>query len=79
MDCIVFIVTFFSRSVELKLNGGTPFEKGVELDPTVSLHSKFQLLLVKFHLAVFCGDHVRTVYFLCSQIYLSQQCFLETM
>ena len=30
-----------SRSVELKLNGGTPFERGVELDPTVSLHSKF--------------------------------------
>ena len=37
---ILFSFFFFFRTYEIPLNGGTPFDTGVDLDPSVSLKSK---------------------------------------
>ena len=37
---VFFFFFFFFRTYEIPLNGGTPFDTGVDLDPSVSLKSK---------------------------------------
>lgn len=36
-----FTFIFISRSFDLYVNGGTPYEKGVEVDPSISRRSKY--------------------------------------
>lgn len=33
----IFFFTFFDRTYEIPLSGGTPYDTGVDLDPSVSL------------------------------------------
>lgn len=47
------LVLFFCRTYKLFLNGGTPYEKGVEVDPSVSRRgTAFFLLLSSLSLKI---------------------------
>lgn len=49
----VHCVLFFGRTYKLFLNGGTPYEKGVEVDPSVSRRgTAFFLLLSSLSLKI---------------------------
>lgn len=38
---MTFVRIFIYRSFDLYVNGGTPYEKGVEVDPRISRRSKY--------------------------------------
>lgn len=38
---MTFVRIFIYRSFDLYVNGGTPYEKGVEVDPSISRRSKY--------------------------------------
>ena len=46
----VFFVPFFDRTYEIPLSGGTPYDTGVDLDPSVSLkgNNSFTYILTCF-------------------------------
>ena len=41
INYMTFVCIFIYRSFDLYVNGGTPYEKGVEVDPSISRRSKY--------------------------------------